>query len=92
MKIFTISLLSVIFVTLLVGSIESVIADHITEAGQGIFKDENNVNLTSNKDSKYLIHLQVEVRNTQNQLISISEATQGMYIPHKVTDLFLMNI
>ena len=84
MKGFTISLLGIIFVTLIAGSIESVVADH-SLGGKGIFKDENNVNLTSSKDSKYLIHLQVIVRD-EGQLVSVSEAIHGSYIPHKVTD------
>ena len=84
MKGFAIPLLGVIFVTLIAGSIESVVADHSLE-GKGIFKDENNVNLASSKDSKYLIHLQVVVRD-EGQLVSVSETIQGSYIPHKVTD------
>ena len=84
MKGFAILLLGVIFVTLIAGSIESVVADHSLE-GKGIFKDENNVNLASSKDSKYLIHLQVVVRD-EGQLVSVSETIQGSYIPHKVTD------
>ena len=84
MKGFTIPLLGVIFVTLIAGSIESVVADH-SLGGKGIFKDENNVNLASSKDSKYLIHLQVVVRD-EGQLVSVSEAIHGSYIPHKVTD------
>ena len=44
-------LLGVIFVTLIAGSVQSVTADHL-EPGQGIYKDENSVNLVSTKDSK----------------------------------------
>ena len=84
MKGFAIPLLSIIFVTLIVGSTGSVVADH-SLGGQGIFKDENNVNLASTKDSKYLIHLQVVVRD-EGQLVSVSEATHGSIIPHEVTD------
>ena len=84
MKGFAIPLLGVIFVTLIAGSIESVVADH-SLGGKGIFKDENNVNIASSKDSKYLIHLQVVVRN-EGQLVSVSETIHGSYIPHKITD------
>ena len=84
MQGFVIPLLSVIFVALIGGSTESVVADH-SLGGQGIFKDENNVNLASTKDSKYLVHLQVVVRD-EGQLISVSEAIHGSYIPHKITD------
>ena len=71
--------------TLIIGSIQYTSADH-SLGGQGIFKDENNVNLTSSMGSKYLIHLQVVVRDAQGQLISVSERMHGSYIPHEITD------
>ena len=85
MKEFVIPLLGTIFVLLLAGSVESVTADHL-EPGEGIWKDENRVNLVTTKDSKYQVHLQVEVRNAQGQLISISETTNVNHIPHEITD------
>ena len=85
MKKFVIVLLSVFFVALVTGSIQYASADHSLE-GQGIFKDKNAVNTASTKDSKYLIHLQLIVRNAQGQLASVSEVTHGSYIPHKITD------
>ena len=85
MKEFVIPLLGTIFVLLLAGSVESVAADHL-EPGEGIFIDENRVNLVSTKDSKYHVHLQVEVRNAQGQLISISETVNVNHIPHGITD------
>ena len=72
-------LLGVIFVTLIAGSVQSVTADHL-------FEDENVVNHVSTKDSKYQIHVQVQVRNEQGQLVSISEGTHGKYIPLEITD------
>ncbi len=78
-------LLSVIFMTLVIGSIQYAFADH-TLGGNGIFVDENNVNLATTKDSKFLIHLQIIVRDGQGQLVSVTEATHGFYIPHRVTD------
>ena len=83
---FAIVLLSTIFITLITGSAQYVTADHVEEFGQGIFKDDNRVNLVSTKDSKYQVHLQVEVRNAQGQLISISETSHGKHIPHEITD------
>ena len=71
MKGFVILLLGIIFVTLIAGSVQSISADHL-ESGNGIFKDENSFNLVSTKNSKYQVYLQVEVRNAQGQLISIS--------------------
>jgi len=85
MKEFVIPLLGTIFVLLLVDSTESVAADHL-EPGEGIWKDENRVNLVTTKDSKYQVHLQVEVRNAQGQLISISETANVNHIPHGITD------
>ena len=70
--------------TLVIGSIQYASADH-SLGGQGVFKDENGVNHVSSMDSKYLIHLQVVVRN-EGQLVSVSERLHGSYIPHKITD------
>ena len=44
------------------------------------------MNSVPTKDSKYMVHLQVEVRNAQNQLISVSETTHVHYIPNEITD------
>ena len=85
MKKFVTSLLGTIFVILLANSTESVAADHLLP-GEGIWKDENNFNLITTKDSKYYVHLQVEVRNTQGQLISISETSRANHISHEITD------
>ena len=74
MKKFTIALLSTVFVALMAGSVQSVSADHF-EPDQELIKD-----------SKYKLHVQVVVRNTDNQLLSITETTGGVYIPHKITD------
>ena len=85
MKKFAIMLLGVIFVVLLSGSVESVSADHLLP-GEGVFKNENDVNIASSIDSKYQIHLHMIVRNAQNQLVGVSQAVWGYYIPHQITD------
>ena len=79
MKGFTIVLLSVSFVALVAYSVQPIYADHIVKDGKGIFKDQNRVNLVTlgQEDSKYNIHLLVEVRTAQGQLISISEASHS---------------
>ena len=89
MKELTILLLGVIFVTLIAGSVQSISADHILEDGKGIFKDQDHQNFTKTIDSnsKYQIHLQVELRNAQGQLISIAETSHGNYIPEGISDL-----
>tara|TARA_B100000315_G_scaffold39041_1_gene33816 strand:- start:181 stop:717 length:537 start_codon:yes stop_codon:yes gene_type:complete len=85
MKGFVIPLLGAILVLLLTYYVESVAADHL-EPGRGIFNSENQVNIILEKHSKYKIHLIVEVRNAQGQLISVTENTGGVIIPHKITD------
>ena len=86
MKKFTIALLGVIFVTLIAGSIQSISADHL-EPGQGIFKEESEVELVTTHGSNYQIYLQTVFRNGDDQLINVTETTEiGMHIPHKITD------
>ena len=89
MKEFTILLLGVIFLALIAGSVQSIYADHILKDGKGIFKDEDYQNFakTTDSNSKYQIHLQVEIRNAQGQLISIAETSHGNYIPEGISDL-----
>ena len=87
MKKFTMLLLSVIFITLTTGSVQSVAADH-SEPGEGIFKDTGEVVVLATWGSNYQISLQTVLRNGDGQLISVSEGTSGngYIIPHKVTD------
>jgi len=85
-KKFTVALLSVIFVALITGSIQSVTADHL-EPGQGIFKDRSDVDLVTTHDSDYQVYLQAVLRNGDGQLINVTETTAtGAYIPHEITD------
>ena len=85
MRKFTNILLGTIFVVLIIGSIQYVSGDH-TLGDQGIFKNETDVHISDSINSKWLMHLQVEVRNTEGQLINVTEAVHGSYIPHNVTD------
>ena len=78
-------LLSVIFVTLTAGSIQSVTADH-SEPGEGIFKDTGDVVVQATWGSNYQISLQTVLRNGDGQLISVTEGLHGFVIPHKITD------
>ena len=88
MKELTILLLGVVFVTLIAGCVQSISADHLELGGKGVFKDQDRVNFkeTIDSDSKYQIHLQVEMRNAQGQLISVSETSHGNYIPYEISD------
>ena len=85
MKKFLNILLGLIFVVLIVGSIQSVTADH-SLGDKGIFKDESNVHITDSIDSKWLLHVRVIVQDQEGRLISVSEGVHGSYIPHKVSD------
>ena len=85
MKNFSKVILGCIFTILITCSIQSVDADHHL-SGNSIFKDLTHVNLVDERNSEYQIYLQVEVRNAQGQLISISEDSIGRIIPHELTD------
>ena len=79
-------LLSVIFVTLIAGSVQSISADHL-EQDQGIFVDDAEVNLATTEDSNYQVYLQMILRNGDDQLINVTESTaNGAYISHEITD------
>ena len=73
--------LGCILTILITCSVQSVDADHHL-SGNSIFKDLTHVNLVDEWDSEYQIHLHVEVRNAQGQLVSISEDSIGRLIPH----------
>jgi len=85
MIVFLLQLLSITFVLLITGSIQSVTADHL-EPGQGIFKNEIAVESVPTNDSNYQIYLQTVLRNGDGQLISVTEGLHGFVIPHKITD------
>ena len=85
MKVFLIQLLSITFVLLIAGSIQSVTADHL-EPGQGIFKNEREIEAVPIQDSNYQIYLQTVLRNVDGQMISVAEGMHGFVIPHQVTD------
>ena len=76
MKNFSKVMLSIIFLALIVGSTQPVFADHITD----IFKP------VPIKNSEYQFHLQVILRDADGRLISVTESTNGYYIPHDITD------
>ena len=67
-KKFTIWLLSTIVITLIASSIQSIIADDSDLLG---------VDIIPTKDSEFEVHLQVVVRDSQGQLVSVTESTNG---------------
>ena len=79
-------LLSVIVITLIASSVQSVAADHL-EPGQGIFKDMTDVNLVESKGTKYQVYLQIVIRNGDGQLVNVTESTAtAAYLDHNLTD------
>ena len=85
MKVFLIQLLSITFVLLITGSIQSVTADH-SEPDQGIFKNEREIKAVPIQDSNYQIYLQTVLRNGDGQMISVAEGMHGFVIPHQISD------
>ena len=85
-KKFSKVLLIITFTLFIVGSVQSISADHLENEGKGIFTSQNDANLVSDKDSKYKIHFQVVARDTQGQLISVLESSGGEYLQHELTD------
>ena len=88
MKKFTIASLSVVFVTLIACSIQSISADHL-EPGQGIFKDENDVELRETHLVKgvlgsspffYLSENEIEMSNYQVYLQAVLRNGDGQLI------------
>ena len=68
MEKFTIWLSSAIFIVLITGFVQSVIADDATLIG---------VDIIPTKDSELQVHLQVVIRDSQGQLVSVTESTSG---------------
>jgi len=90
MKVFLIQLLSLTFVLLITGSIQSVTADHL-ESGKGLFKDKALVELAKTDDTNYQVYLQTVLRNGDGQLVGVTDihsanGLQGWVVPHKITD------
>jgi len=83
---FIIVFLSIISLTLITCSIQSVTADH-SEPGTGIYIGWDEVMVTPVRDSNYVVLLQVILRNGDGQLINVTESRESAaYIPHQITD------
>jgi len=82
----TIVLLGTVFVVLIACSVQPVVADHL-EPGDGIYKNYGDVNLSTTKDSKWQVNLQLILRTGDGQLINVTESTgNAAYIPHRISD------
>ena len=83
---FIIVFLSIISLTLVACSIQSVTADH-SEPGSGIWMGWDEVMITPVRDSNYVVSLQVILRTADGQLINVTESSgSAAYIPHQITD------
>ena len=69
-------MLIAIFTALIAGSIQDVLAEDITDILKPV----------PIKNSEYQFHLQVVLRDADGMLISVTETTNGYYIPHNITD------
>mgnify|MGYP001262875342 CR=1 FL=1 len=92
MKVFTISLLGIIFATLITSSILPITADESVD-NEVSFEDTGKLNAITTEDPKYKIYLHVLVRNTQGVLITVAETLPceagnycSEYFNHEVTD------
>ena len=65
-----------IFTALIAGSIQDVLAYDITDVFEPI----------TIRNSEYQFHLQAVLRDADGGLISVTEATNGYYISHEITD------
>ena len=65
-----------IFTALIAGSIQDVLAYDITDIFESI----------PIRNSEYQFHLQAVLRDADGGLISVTEATNGYYISHEITD------
>ena len=74
-QLFKVMLIS-IFTALIAGSIQDVLADKLSDEYKPVLL----------KNSEYLVHLQVVLRDAGGGLISVTESTNGYYIPHEITD------
>ena len=69
-------MLGCVFTVLITCSVQPVLAQDLTD----VFKP------VSIRGSEYQFHLQVVLRDADGMLISVTETTNGYYIPHTVTD------
>ena len=69
-------MLGCVFTVLITCSVQPVLAQDLTD----VFKP------VSIRGSEYQFHLQVVLRDADGMLISVTETTNGYYIPHNITD------
>ena len=76
MKNFLKVILGCVFTVLIACSVQPVLAQDITDILKPV----------PIKDAEYQFHLQIILRDLDGRLISVTESTNGYYVPHDVTD------
>ena len=76
MKNFLKVMLGCVFTVLIACSVQPVLAQDITDILKPV----------PIKDAEYQFHLQIILRDSDGRLISVTESTNGYYIPHDITD------
>ena len=76
MKNFLKVMLGCVFTVLIACYVQPVLAQDITDILKPV----------PIKDAEYQFHLQMVLRDSDGRLISVTESTNGYYIPHDVTD------
>ena len=91
-KVFTLLLLSVIFVALITSYTPSVAVDEPADK-KIVSEDAHKLNVDTTKDTKYKIYLHVVVRNGYGELVSVTDILPcksgiscSSYLSHEVTD------
>ena len=87
MKNFSKVMLSIIFTALIVGSVQPVSSWHLATSFEPLADEMADLfKPVPIRNSEYQFHLQVVVRDSHGQLVSVTESTNGYYVPHDVTD------
>ena len=91
-KVFTLLLLSVIFVALITSYTPSVAVDEPADK-KIVSEDTHQLNVDTTEDTKYKIYLHVVVRNGYGELVSVTDILPcksgiscSSYLSHEVTD------
>ena len=86
MRKFVIILIVAVFITLMVNTAQSISAEQNIPI-DGLFVRQGEVELVTTQDTNYKIYLQMILRNSDGQLINVTESTSnGAYIPHMISD------
>ena len=85
-KKFTIWLLGAVFAMLITSSVQLTSAEQNIPI-EGLFVSPGEVELVTTQGTNYQIYLQMILRNSDGQLINVTESTaNGAYIPHMISD------